>query len=97
MKIRKKSFMANIKDKLIKEFSIEITRKKSNKDYRKGLKEQLNENKGKKLLSIKVIDYDNQMAVEFFSKKYKIDVNPNFIDFLDHNNLDYKLDMEISL
>ena len=97
LKIRKLTFLANIKDDFIKEFSINIPIKKINKEFRKGLIEQLNENKGKKMLTLKVLDYDNQMAVEFFSKKYKIDVNSNFTDFLDHNNLDYKLDMEISL
>ena len=97
LKIRKLTFLANIKDDFIKEFSISIPVKKISKDFRKELVGQLKENSGKKMLTLKVLDYEKQMAVDFFSKKYKIDVNSTFIDFLEHHNIDYKVDMEISL
>jgi uncharacterized protein YukJ len=54
-------------------------------------------NKGKKLFNLNVLDYTNQLAVEFFSRKYKIDVTPELLDFIEHQNLDYKVEKEVYL
>ena len=97
LKIRRMTFLANTKDDFIKEFSINIPVKKITKEFRKELVKQLKENSGKKVLNIKIIDFENQMAVEFFSKKYRIDVNSQFIDFLDHHNIEYKTTVDVSL
>lgn len=97
LKIRKITLLANTKDEFIKQFTINIPVKKINKGLRKELVAQLKEHKGKKLLFLKALDYDNQVAVDFFSKKYKIDINPGFINFLEHHNLDYTVDTEVAL
>lgn len=97
LKIRKMTFLANTKDDFVKEFSINIPVKKINKVFRKELVKQLKQNSGKKMLTLKVLDYENQISVEFFSKKYKIDINNQFIDFLEHHNIDYNVNVEVSL
>ncbi len=97
LRIRKITLLANTKDDFIKDFTVNIPVKKINKAFRKELVSKLKEHKGKKLLSLKVLDYENQIAVNFFSKKYKIDVNPDFIDFLEHNNLEYSADMDVAI
>lgn len=97
LKIRRITLLANTKDEFIKRFMVNIPVKKIDKSFRKELIQQLKENKGKKLLSLKVLDYENQIAVEFYSKKYKIDVNQGFLDFLEHHNLEYNVDVDISM
>ncbi|MEF9987144.1 MAG: DNA polymerase III subunit alpha [Bacteroidales bacterium] len=97
LKIKKITLLANTKDEFVKQFMVNIPIKKINKDFRKELIKQLKENKGKKLLSIKALDYENQIAVEFFSKKYKIDINKGFIDFLEHHNLEYSVVMDVNM
>ena len=49
------------------------------------------------MLSLNVLDYENKLSVEFFSRKYKIDVNPGFLDFLTRHNLDYKVQADVHL
>jgi DNA polymerase-3 subunit alpha len=70
---------------------------KINKEFRKDLVKALKSNKGKKLFNLNVLDYTNQLAVEFFSRKYKIDVTPELLDFIEHQNLDYKVEKEVYL
>lgn len=97
LKIRKVTLLANTKDEFVKQFMVNIPVKKISKTFRKEFVQQLKDNRGKKLLSVKALDYENQIAVEFFSKKYKVDVNQGFIDFLEHHNLDYTADMDVSM
>jgi DNA-directed DNA polymerase III (polc) len=97
LKIKKATLLANTKDEFIKQFTINVPVKRINQDFRKQIIKTLKDNKGKKLLSVKVLDYENNIAVDFFSKKYKIDINLNFLDFLNHHNLDYKLDANVYL
>lgn len=97
LKIRRITLLANTKDEFIKRFMVNIPVKKIDKAFRKELIQQLKENKGKKILSLKVLDYENQIAVEFYSKKYKIDVNQGFLDFLEHHNLEYSVDIDVNI
>lgn len=97
LKIRNITLLANTKDTFIKGFTVNIPVSKVNKSFREELVSQLKHNKGKKLLGVKVLDYENQVAVDFFSKKFKIDVNPDFITFLERENIEYKLDVDVNL
>ena len=80
-----------------KSFTINLPVTKVDKEFRKELLKTIKSNKGKKALSIKALDYQNQISVEFFSRKYKIDVNQDLIDFLEHHNLEYSLETQIAL
>ena len=97
LKIRKITLLANTKEEFIKSFTINLPVTKVDKEFRKELLKTIKSNKGKKALSIKALDYQNQISVEFFSRKYKIDVNQDLIDFLEHHNLEYALETQIAL
>ena len=87
--------MANTKDEFIKSLTLILPVEKVNKEFRKELVKALKSNKGKKQLNLNMIDYTNQLAVEFFSRKYKIDVTPELLDFIEHKNIDYKVEKEV--
>ena len=97
LKIRKITLLANTKDEFIKSFTINLPTDKIDKKFNKDLLKAIKANKGKKMLSINVLDYEHQIAVEFFSRKYKIDVTPEFIDFVEHYNLNYKVETQVHL
>ena len=97
LKIRKITLLANTKDEFIKSFTINLPTDKIDKKFNKDLLKAIKANKGKKMLSINVLDYEHQIAVEFFSRKYKLDVTPEFIDFVEHYNLNYKVETQVHL
>ena len=97
LKIRKITLLANTKEEFIKSFTINLPVTKVDKEFRKELLKMLKANKGRKALSLKALDYQNQIAVEFFSRKYKIDINADLIDFIEHHNLEYALESQIAL
>ena len=97
LKMRKMTLLANTKDEFIKELIINIPVKRITPAFRKELLKQLKEHKGKKMLSLNVLDYENKISVEFFSRKHKIDVNPGFLEFLKRNNLECKVQAEVNL
>ena len=80
----------------IRKLTISIPIKRITPQLRSELLKELKANKGKKGLAINLIDYDHNYAVEHISRKFKVDVNPGLLDFLTTNNLDYKIDAEVS-
>ena len=64
---------------------------------RKSLVKEIKHNKGKKLLNIKLIDKQEQLTALLFSKKQSIDVNTDFLDYLDRNNLSYSTETQINI
>ncbi len=97
LKIRKMSLLANIKDDFIKELIVNLPVNKVTKEFRKELVKAVKANKGKKTLSFKELDYENQIAVEVYSRKCKVDVTTEFLDFLQQHNLEYSVRSEIAL
>lgn len=97
LKIKRMILLANTKDDFIKTFTIDIPVNKLTESFRKSFVKELKKNKGHKMLSIKVLDFEKQIAADFFSKKLKIDVNNDLLDYLDHNNLDYSVEKEVNL
>jgi DNA-directed DNA polymerase III (polc) len=96
-RIKKISLLSNTKENFIKSFTINLPISTLDKKFRKEFVSKLKSNKGKKLLCIKIIDSENKMSVEFFSKKYTVDVNDNLIDYLTHQGLSYSTEFNINL
>ena len=97
LKIRKMTMLANTKEQFIKRLCISIPIRKISPDFRKELVKVLKSNKGKKGLSINLLDFDHGYSVEHISRKFKVDVNQELLDFLTAHNLEYKIDAEVSL
>lgn len=95
LKIKRMSLLANTKDEFVKQLTVSIPVKKICSSFRKDLIKELKANKGKKLLNLKILDFESQISVDFFSKKYKVDINNHLLDFLEHHNLDYSVEKEV--
>ena len=97
LKIRKITLLANTKEEFIKKLTINVPIKRLSPAFRKELLKQLKEHKGKKMLALNLLDYDKGYSVEFFSRKFKVDVNPGLLDFLAHHNLEFKVESDVYL
>ena len=56
----------------------------------------LKHHKGPATVVIKALDYENQIAVEFFSTKYSITVSKELIEYLENNSIDYSFTPTLS-
>ena len=89
LKIKNIRHLANTKEDFIKEFTVNIPVKSVNGNFRKELVKKLKEHKGSTALVVKFLDYDKQLAVEFFSIKYQISLNRGFLEYLDSALIEY--------
>ena len=95
LRIKRVALLANTKEEFVKGISVTIPVTRFNADFNKALVNALKSNKGEKTLNLHVIDYVNKMQVEFFSRKFKVDITEDFITFLQLNSLDYKVNMDL--
>ncbi len=96
LKIIRMALLANTKDDFVKSFTLNLPINAIDKSFRSELIDSLKEYKGNSLLCLNVLDYENQISVEFFSKKYKVDINNRLIDYLNGKGINYKVDISVN-
>ena len=87
------TLLANTKEEFIRSFTVDIPVEKITKEFRKELIKMIKANKGKKLLNLKILDKKNKLSVDFFSKKYAVDVNNDLLDYLIREGLNYSVEV----
>jgi DNA-directed DNA polymerase III (polc) len=95
LKIKNIRHLANTKADFIKEFTINIPVTVINRDFRRELVKNLKENKGSTTLTVKLTDYENRVAVEFFSLKYQVSLNKGLFDYLGSIPVEYSFILKI--
>ena len=93
LRIKKMTLLANTKEEFIRSFTVGIPVEKITKEFRKELIKMIKANKGKKLLNLKILDKKNKLSVDFFSKKYAVDVNNDLLDYLIREGLNYSVEV----
>lgn len=96
LKIKSIRHLANTKEDFIKQISINVPVRRIDKEFRRLLVTALKENKGTASVVIKAIDYDNQIAVEFFSTKYSVVVSSSLLSFFDEHSIAYSFTPTLS-
>ena len=89
LKIRKITLLAHVKDELITQVCFKLPVEMITPEFRKELVKVLQEHSGSVRLNIKIIDQDNQIVVDFFSRSFRVSMNPGLVDFLDRNGIAY--------
>jgi DNA polymerase III subunit alpha len=97
LRIRRMTLLANTKEEFIRSFTMDIPVEKINKEFRKELIKNIKANKGKKLLNVRILDKTKGLSVEFFSKKYSVEVNEGLLDCLRHHDISYSTDFKITI
>jgi DNA polymerase-3 subunit alpha len=96
LKIKSIRHLANTKEDFIKQISINIPIRGLNSGFRKELINRFKENKGSTAIIIKALDYENQLAVEFFSTKYKVSLTKDLLSYFNSIPLDYSFTPTLS-
>lgn len=92
LKLRRVSLLANIKEELLKSFTIVLSAENIDAPFRKRLLRILKNNKGKSYLSIKMLEYKEKIAVDLLSRKFTIDVTQELLDLLKEYHYSYTIE-----
>jgi DNA polymerase-3 subunit alpha len=90
-KVKNITMLANVKDELVKQVCLTLPTGIITSDFRKELTAALTEHSGTIRLNIKIVDQVNQIAVDFFSRSFRISMNPGFVAFLEQKGIAYSL------
>ncbi len=89
IRIKGITLLSNVKESLIKGVTIHVPLSKLTTAFRKQLVSIIKENRGSSTLYLQIIDNENKIYSDFFSRKYKISPNVELLDFLNLNKITY--------
>ena len=89
LKIRKITLLANVKDELITQVCLKLPVDIITSEFRRELVAVLQEHSGATRLNIKMVDQANQIVVDFFSRSFRVSMNPGLLAFLERNGIGY--------
>ena len=90
-KVKSINMLSDVKDEMIKTLTLTLPIEEIDEPTIAELKKQVEKNKGKIQLKVKVIDQQEQMAVDLFSRTMRINITPGFIGYLQSNEYEFKL------
>ena len=80
-----------VQDTMIKEITLQLPIRELNRDLLDGLVERIQNSKGKITLRMRVVDPDMNVVVRLFSKRYRVELSKELIEFLDENDIQYTI------
>ena len=86
----------NTKDEYVKEIIVKLPVEHITPDFRKRFVKTLKQNKGKAVLTLYIVDRQNELSVEFVSRKYHVAPDQDLFDFLNEENLPYQIRKKIT-
>ena len=89
LKVRRIRHLANTKEEFVREITLNIPVKMISPAFRTELVRKLKENKGTTNLIVKLLDYENQLAVEYVSGKFRVSLNNDLLDYLESRSVNY--------
>ena len=90
-KIKKIYLLSEVKDDLIKDFTIITDLNSLDKEFLNEIKSNVKHNKGKTSLGFNVIDPKNKISVKMFSRTHRFKVNDDILNLLSKRQLKYKV------
>ena len=91
LKIKNITLLANIKDELVKKVCLTLPIEMITSEFRKEFVAVVKENSGAARLNIKIVDQTHQMVVDFFSRSFRVSMNPGLVAFLERHGIGYTL------
>jgi len=91
LKIKNINLLANVRDELVKHVCLKLPVEVITPEFRKELTAVLKENQGTARLNIKVVDHANQIAVDLFSRSFRVSMNPGLFGFLERYGIAYEV------
>jgi DNA polymerase-3 subunit alpha len=91
VKIKSITMLANVRDELVKNLSVKLPLGELTDDLVEQIHNYTQNSKGKASLSFKIIDENDGMGIEMFSRNTMIQVTNEMLEFLDKNEIDYQV------
>jgi len=91
LKIREISLLSTIRETKVHELILNLPVTAVNKEFRKDFVSTLKKSKGKVKLSLYITDEDKNLHASFFSRKYKVDITSDLLEFMQRNHIQYKI------
>lgn len=96
MQIDSIRLLNNTKDEFVKEILVKLPVEHIQPDFRSNLVKVLKHNKGKAILTLYVVDRQQDLSVEFVSRKFRVSPERALFEFLETENLPYQIRKKIS-
>ncbi len=90
-KIQNMMLLGNSTDKYLKGFALNLSTPMLNPKFRKDLVKLIKEFQGTTPLTMYLYDPEKKWTVEFMSRKFRVDVNTEFIEAVEKHNIPYKI------
>jgi DNA polymerase-3 subunit alpha len=91
VKIKSINMLNNVKEEMLKSISLMIPLDRITGDWLAGLSASVEANSGNTMLKFKIFDPEENQIVEMFSRRQKINVNNDFINYLNDIDIEFKL------
>lgn len=89
IKIRSINLLGNAKDEMVKCITINIPLKNLDKSLVEDTKELVKNSPGKVEFRVKILESDENIALELFSRKYRINISQHFMNYVSNNSLNF--------
>ena len=90
-KIRTITYLSNVREDMLKSISVTLPIDRITDDMVNGLNICTEANKGNITLRFKIIDPETNQMVEMFSRKQRINLSKEFVDYLESLNVEFRL------
>lgn len=87
LKVKRIRHLANTKEEFVREITLNVPVKMVNPSFRQEFLEKIKQNKGKTTLIINFLDFENKIAVELLSEKYRVSLNPDLMDYFNSKEI----------
>ncbi len=90
-RIKSMHMLSDVKEEMIKMVNITIPIHEITDNLVDEIKKQVESNKGKIQLKFKVVDPESKISIDLFSRTMKVDLSPNFLNYLNSNEFEYRV------
>ncbi len=90
-KIKTITMLSNVKEEMLKSVSVILPLDRITDDLVNDLNSRAEANKGNVLLRFKIVDPEENQMIEMFSRKQRINLSSEFVEYLNGLNVEYKL------
>ena len=91
LKIRTITMLYEVREQQIKGITITLPLAEVNDILIDDFIKLSSKDKAKVLLKFKIVDPENRVSVDLFSRSYKVNITNEFVNFLKDNEMDFKL------
>ena len=92
-KISEIHLLSDIKDTLIKSVQVKVSAKDITPEFMSEFSKMVESSKGNATLRFLIFDPKDKLWVEMFSRSNRVELNKNFVAYLDHNpSIEYKIE-----